>query len=85
MTAVACVAFATVASCAVAPWVTTLMSTRARSGVTDTVALPTAVMDAGRAGIWAQDAAGSTNVKARLAILRLLDVDRAIVRCRPVY
>src|SRR5260370_40676768 len=60
MIVLACEAFAVEASCAVAPWVNTPTSTRARSGATDTDAVPTAVMDAGRTEICAQDTAANT-------------------------
>src|SRR5689334_15110187 len=69
MTAAARVAFVVVASCAVAACVTTPTSTRARSGGTETVASPTAVMEAGREGTCAHDVAASAQ-----AITNFLDL-----------
>src|ERR1035437_181927 len=63
MMVVACVAFAAEASCAVTPCVNTPTSTRARSGATETAAVPTAVMDAGRPGNCAQDTAVNATAK----------------------
>src|SRR5579872_5517925 len=68
ITVLACVAFCTVASCAFAAWVTTPISTRAKSGLAETLAVPTAVMDAGPLAICAQEAVVNKNIAIGLRI-----------------
>src|SRR5579864_1992051 len=61
-----CVAFCEVASCAVAAWLVTPTSTCARSGWTETLASPTAVMVARRGISCAQDAVVNAKIKIDL-------------------
>src|SRR6202035_6004896 len=60
-----------VASCAVADCVTTLMSTRARSGATETVASPTAVTDGAREGTCAHDVAARARATSNFVSLMI--------------
>src|SRR5579883_141243 len=60
ITLLARLAFDCDASCAVAAWVNTPTSTRARSGCTETDAVPTAVIDAGADGLCAHAMAART-------------------------
>src|SRR5579871_3821190 len=67
----ACDAFCVVASCAVAACVTTLTVTSARSGVADTVASPTATMDAVPEGACANDTVASARSERTFRVVSI--------------